>query len=986
MKRVPAFTFHVSRFTSMLRIHLFGHLRLFYDDQPLKFAALPKTLPLWAYLLLNRAKPIPRDSLAFTLWPDVSESEARANLRRHLHELRRVLPTSPIPWITNQGNTLQWNPQAPFWLDIAEFDRLAASPAHLVEAVPLYDGDLLQDIYDEDWLFFERERLRNLFFASLSQLVAHHRLQQEYPQAIQYALQLLSHDPMREDMMRELLTLRYESGDRAGAIQEYHRFEQRLEEELGVKPMPETRHTYEQIVKNLPLAGAKPKGDTGKSKVEEKVVAKTAVSPHNIPAQLTTFIGREAELRQMKGLIGTADSTTRLLTLIGPGGTGKTRLSIETATQLVKNTADLFPDGLWFVPLAAVTDPHFVLSAIAEVLKVPENANESLLQTLQTFLRPKKIFLILDNFEQVVEAAPLITDLLSVAPGLRVLVTSRILLNVYGEQTFAVPPLPLPELDNLPQTADLLNYAAIALFVERTTAVQPTFKLTDENGRIIVEICLRLDGLPLAIELAAARSKLFNPPALLSQLSNRLQFLVGQSRNLSVRQQTLRNTIDWSYNLLRDEEKQVFTYLSIFAGVFTLEAAQAVISQHPTTEIDYELLTILTSLVEQSIIRQLPTPEASPQPHFRLLFTLREYAQEKLLHTGKADELHLRHAHYYLSLTQAARKEWGSPTQADWMERLKTAEDNLRATLIWCLRPDATAETALLAAQMALSLRPVWHTRGQMNEAYDWYNRILPHRTTFPPEIQVPLLHATSWQAVLRDNYTFADPLLQEALQLSHSLEDTALIADSLAYLGSMTARQQNYQLAVQYLTQTVELDRQIPGDNSYNLSASLSNLAVAYRRLHNDEKATQLWQEALHLARTSGNRLREADVLENLAELAVLHGNYAQANDFLRQGIPIRQAMDSKIGLMNSLRVMGHLAFATKAYERTVCLYTASEAMRHAINITEMPDVLNQMTKHLVQIRQQLGEAAFEAARAKGQTMTLDEAVSYALQTEKSQ
>jgi AAA ATPase domain len=298
--------------------------------------------------------------------------------------------------------------------------------------------------------------------------------------------------------------------------------------------------------------------------------------PNNLPTPLTSFIGRELELAALHELIGRPDSGVRLLTLTGPGGTGKTRLGLEAAKRLLRDAPDLFPNGIFFVRLSAIDDPNFVVPAIAQTLGVRESGSRALVESLRDYLRARQLLLVLDNFEQVAEATPRVAELLTAAPGLRVLITSRALLQVYGEHEYPVPPLALPDPEHLPPIAELTDSAAMALFVARACAVSPSFVLNDANAAAVAMICVRLDGLPLAIELAAARSKLLAPPAMLARLSSRLGFLTGQARDMAARQQTLRATIDWSYHLLTEAEQMLFARLAVFVGAFTLDAVEAV--------------------------------------------------------------------------------------------------------------------------------------------------------------------------------------------------------------------------------------------------------------------------------------------------------------------------------------------------------------------------------------------------------------------------
>ncbi|MGB9724561.1 MAG: BTAD domain-containing putative transcriptional regulator [Chloroflexia bacterium] len=462
----------------MLYIHLLGHRRLFEDDRPVHFRGLPKTLPLWVYLLLNRAGPMPRSTLAYILWPDVPESAARSSLRRHLYDLKRALPPAAPgrPWLLLQAGTVQWNPAADFWLDVAEFERLSASPEYLARAVALYGGDLLPEVYD-DCICIERERLHSLYLEDLSRLVAQGRDRGDLAQAIHYAEQLLRQDPLREDTVREVMRLRCQAGDRPGALQAYQDFRHRLQEELGLSSMPETRALYEAMLHNAPLAEAAPP-------------AVATPCPHNLPAQVTRFIGREQDLRALADLLSPGKSPVRLLTLIGPPGVGKTRLALEASARFLPQQERTYPDGIFFVDLSPLGTPDLVLPAIAQVLGVRERGGRPLGTTLKDFLRHKHLLLLLDNFEQVVRASPQVGELLAAAPNLRVLATSRMPLRLYGEQEYPVEPLPLPDPSAQPAWGDEEENAALDLFVDRARARRPDFRLNAQNRAAIAEICV----------------------------------------------------------------------------------------------------------------------------------------------------------------------------------------------------------------------------------------------------------------------------------------------------------------------------------------------------------------------------------------------------------------------------------------------------------------------------------------------------------------
>src|SRR5215203_1002510 len=397
--------------------------------------------------------------------------------------------------------------------------------------------------------------------------------------------------------------------------------------------------------------------------------------PNNLPLQPTPLVGREREVEEISERL--RSEQVHLLTLTGPGGTGKTRLALQAAADLLEQ----FEDGVFFVSLAAITDPELVLSTIAGSLGLKESAKESLMETLEGYLRNKHLLLILDNFEQVLEGASIVGELVRACPRLKIFATTRIPLRLYGEQEYPVPPLELPDPVRLPPLERLTQYEAVRLFVERERAVKPDFEVTNDNASAVAEICVHLDGLPLAIELAAARTKLLPPQALQSRLSNRLKLLKGGARNLPARQQTLRATIDWSYELLDEDEKTLFGRLSVFAGGSTLEAIEEICD--PQGEL--EALEVAGSLLEKSLLRR--EEGADGESRFVMLETIQEYAREKLEESGEAEETRRRHAEHYLALTETAEPELLGADQGRWMRRLGTEFANLREAHAWSLEP-----------------------------------------------------------------------------------------------------------------------------------------------------------------------------------------------------------------------------------------------------------------------------------------------------------
>lgn len=958
----------------MLQIHLFGHLRLLVDGQPYRFHTLPKTPLLLAYLLLHRDTAVPRDHLAYLLWDDVPESEARANLRRHLHDLRRALPPT-ADWVFSDAKSVQWQPAAPTWLDVAEFERLSQDTGRLAEAITLYTGDLLQELYD-DWLIPHREQLRALYFTAVTRLMERERSRGDLPQAMIYARQLLQHDPLREDVARTLILMRHESGDRAGAMQLYQQFLTRLEEELGVAPMPETTAIYDAIVTNTPIPP--PQQVISPSSAHPITLTPahpiSSAPPHNLPARLTSFVGRQQEMSQVCRLL---NGSTRLLTITGPGGSGKTRLALEAARWLWQNQPDVFPQGVFFVGLAAITNPDFVVTAVAETIGVRENPGQPGLPGLINQMRSQQLLLVLDNFEHLLPAAAAVSDLLTAVPGLRLLVTSQTPLHLYGEQEFPLAPLPLPDRAQLPPPAELLQFAAIALFVERLQAVRPDFELTAENAPTIAEICHYLDGIPLALELAAARGKLFTPAAMLTQLSQRLRFLSSQASNLPNRHRTLRAAIDWSYNLLTPLEQQLFANLALFAASFSEAAAAAIcpsLQAEPTA-----VLESLYSLVDKSILRVLPEDDPDG-PRFRMLQTLREYGLEKLSHSPTATTTHHTYAVFCTALAQQAETELRYGDQASALRRLRREDPNNMAALEWLVAHVDDPENGRLAARLVSAQERFWSLQGRFSEASLWFGRVLPLAHLLPPDEQIKLYNRAGVIAQQQGDYATAAAHHATALTIARQTEEPLPLAHTLHYLGFAAGRQGNYEEARQLLEESLAICRQSPEDNIASVTTLLNNLSIVYRRMGALDKAVTMLTEALAMKRQRNDQIGLPAVLGNLGQLVADQGDLDQAEAYVREGLLIRVNLQDQPGLLISIEQMAGLLWQRGQTATAVTLFAAITQHRKEINQPLTAHVQQEREEELARMQAALGETTFREAWVAGEQMSLDTAVQAAL------
>ena len=947
----------------MLYIYLLGHLRLFEDDHPVHFRGLPKTLPLWACLLLNRTGPMPRSTLAYILWPDVPESVARSNLRRHLYDLKQALPpASPgRPWLLIEAGTVQWNPQADFWLDVAEFERLSALPEHLARAIALYDGDLLPEVYD-DCIRIERERLRSLYLEDLSRLVAQCRDRGDLGQAIRYAGQLLRQDPLQEDTVCELMRLRYQAGDRPGALQVYQDFRRRLQEELGLSSMPETRALYEGVLQGLPLPEAAPP-------------LAPVSCPHNLPAQVNRFFGRERDLLALSELLFPGKSPVRLVTLVGPPGVGKTRLALEAAARLLPQQARTFPDGIFFVDLAPLATPELVLPTIAQVLKVKERGGRPLLATLKDILRHKHMLLLLDNFEHVLRATTQVGELLAAAPNLRVLATSRTPLRLYGEQEYPVEPLPLPD-PNAPLEGSEEGNAALALLVDRARARRPDFCLSVEERAAAAEICLRLGGLPLAIELAAGHLKAHSPTEVLERLKPMLPLLGAAPRDWPARHRTLRRAIDWSYDLLGEREQTLFALLSLFAGGCTLAAAEAVCASLCAGDVARGLATLVEHSLIQRVIQE-------GEVRFTMLAPLREYALERLERSGRREEAGRRYLAYYAEMGGAARREWSGPQQGFWLKQLNTEVDNLRAALGWALEGTADAARVQTGAKLAEDTMQFWEASGRITEGRAWVERALSYRSCLSVERQVHLLNSAGWFAQIQGEYSIAEKCYEEGIALARREEDPALVSMGLHSLATMAGRRGDYRRARSLLEEAIAVEQEASGGAmTTQLSRMLNNLAIVCKHLGEYERAEALLEESLAFKRAQGDLLGVAASLVNLGNLALAREDYAGAEEYFRESLRLRQSLGDRKGILTLLPSLAEAAALRGQAVRSVRLYAANQALRQDMGYPMTAAQQEDADRRIAALREELGTAHFAAAWAGGETMTLEQVVAYALGT----
>lgn len=724
--------------------------------------------------------------------------------------------------------------------------------------------------------------------------------------------------------------------------------------------------------------------------------------PANLPTALTSFVGRRQERDAARQLL----SRTRLLTVSGPGGIGKTRFAVWLAEQL----ASEYADGVCFVDLAPVTNPSFVAQTIAATLDVPDNNPEDLLAALHARLRSKRLLLLLDNFEHVLAAAPLVTDLLTACPGLTALVTSRAVLRVSGEQEFPLPTLAVPGTGKCQSVDELYGLDAVRLFVERAQAVRPDFALTTANADAVATICQRLEGIPLALELAAAWSRLLSPETIRSRLQNRLQLLTDGNRDLPSRQQKLRDTIAWSDALLPPAVRVLFRRLSVFVGGFTLAAAEAIADADG--DLGTDVLTGLGTLSRHSLIGQENQPDG--EPRFAMLETIREYAAEQLTDSGKRDPIGRRHAAYIVALAEQAASKLRGKESLHWMTNLRREQENIRTALRWTLLHDAEAALRLTAA-----LWWFWNTRGAWREARAWLEQALrlPHAAhpsqargrallvladfaTHQGDLTAGRAYAQESLALLRaqpdepgvafallvlgverlmaEEPSAAQALLDESLTAFRRLGDVLGEAAVLGHLGDLMMRTGNAPAAGRWFEAAIVLLRE-HGD-VWTLAARVADLGDVARLRGDDAWANDLYGESLSLFRIAGLEHGLPNLAHNLGYVALHQGERERAVSLFRRSIEIYdQDWGDQHGVAECL--IGVACVATAARQPAVAarLFGAADAAFARLGRAIWPGNRPEYDRHVAMARDGLGMAAFQAAYTEGQAMPFEHAVAYA-------
>jgi len=964
-----------------------------------------KAASLVKLLALAPGHHLHREQAMETLWPELGRRAASNNLRQALHSARRALePDSLVGsrYLASQDESLVLCPEGQLWVDSEAFEEAARNanrsrePAAYEVALDLYAGELMPGDRYEEWPEEHRRRLRETYLSLLLGLARLHEDRADYNSAAEVLRRVVSEDPIREEAHAGLMRLYVLAGSKGEALAQYERLEEVLSSELGTEPSASSRALREEIaVGRFPPTDAHPFGYAS----EEPHVA----SKHNLPASRSSFVGREREMIEVKRAL----AMTRLLTLTGTGGSGKTRLALEVARELV----GAYTDGAWLVELAPLSEGTLVAQAVATVLGVQEQPERPLTDTLVDFLRSKQALLVLDNCEHLVDTVARLADiLLNSSPHLRVLATSRESLNVEGELTWLVPSLSAPSLGDAPTVEELAGYESVRLFVERARHRNPAFSLTSENAHAVAMICGRLDGIPLAIELAAARVGL-SLEQIATRLDDSLKLLTAGSRTASPRQRTLRGTLDWSYTLLSAHEQMLFGRLSIFAGGWTLETAEVVGAEGDTEQRD--ILDFLSRLVEKSLVVAEATGGGGVR--YRMLELIRQYAQEKLEKSGEAEEVRRRHASFFLTLAEEAEPRLRGPEDTEWLERLETEHDNLRAALSWALE----REEAELALRLAGALMPFWEWHGHLSEGRRWLEEALEKEGRVSAAVRAKALYAASdmahlqfdtdravaaalegieliaeaeidgslaaafrwmlgYAARLRGDYERAKELVEENLTFSREADDKIGIANALIELGAIAFLLGDHERAKEHGEEGIVLCREL--GYGEGLAVHLGNLAYLYLLEGDYERGSALNEEAAVLSRERGYKGGIAFALDFQGWVALLQGDHERARISYRESLNLSTELGDKMVALSSLDGLSCISAAEGASERAARLFGAGEAVG--------PDLISERdalrAPYLAMARSQLDEASWQGAWEEGRAMSMEQAIEYALSEEK--
>jgi predicted ATPase/DNA-binding SARP family transcriptional activator len=922
-----------------LQVQLLGGFAARIGDQqvPATFWRQRRAAAVVKLLALEAGHWLHREHLQDALWPDLDPEDAANNLRGALHHARRGLETAGAPantFLHRDRDGVLLGPPDHVLVDVDAFteavSRAWQSPDPLVaeQAAALYRGALLPEDPYEDWAEARREGLRASFLTVLTRLARLHEERGEFAQAVAARQRALVADPLDEATHADLMRLHAQMGNAALALAQYARLQTLLERELGVSPEPETRELAVAIREGrlkpaspAPLAAAAPlapptpgilRPEPGALPAPPVPLSVTVAPSARVPAAVDSLIGRARELAELERLLDSA----RLVTLTGPGGTGKTRLAQEVARAIGQR----FPGGVAYVELAPLRDPALVLLTIARALGVEESGDTPMVNLLAAAIGDKRLLLVLDNLEQVAAAAADLAALLASCPGLALLTTSRMRLRLRGEHEYPVAPLALPPVTATGQVTPsaIEQTPAVALFLNRAREARPGFTLTPENLEAVVAVCRRLDGLPLAIELAAARVRVLAPNQLLPRLEHSLDVLGTTARDVPAHQRTLRDTLAWSHELLTPGEQSFFRRLSVFVGGWTLEAAEAVASaagDEPAT------LETLARLIDQSLVTMRGDVD-DDESRFTMLETIREFATEQLAASGEAELVERAFAEFLIARAEAAEEGLKGPDQRLWLDRLEAEHDNLRAALGRAVeRKDGE-----VALRLALRLWQFWWTHGYWREGRDWLERTLTVAGSADVAGRAAAEFGLGQLWLQLGDYDAAEAHFRQSLDARRQLGDAMAEAEVLSALAMIAFNWLAFDAARTLGEDALKIARE-SGDRR-SVATALRILGMIAREQGQFERALGLLEESMALGRALGDAAWTARVATQMGIAYRLAGNPEQAQHFLDSSREVQTDLGDQFALGVIASNSGHLAFDAGDVTRAVALY--AEALRY--------------------------------------------------------
>lgn len=958
----------------MLEIRLLGQFDLKYNSAPVEIPSR-SAQSLLSYLLLNTGIVHRREKLAGLLWLDATEANARSYLRKALWQARKSLAFDTPgggEYLLADDISITFNTNADYWLDadaLKDKKAEAMSVEELIEAVSAYQGELLPGFYEE-WVSLERERLQAIFENKMQVLLDRLVEQRRWAETLDWGERWIALGSMPEPAYRALMVAHAALGNIAKVAATYERCVQTLREELGVEPSEQTIALFEELRNGTAFPSEAPIITDFQQTVPSEISAALSEDDDrrvtNLPIPLTSFIGREEEIHEIKYLL----RESRLLTLAGAGGSGKTRLAIQLANQI----RDMFSDGIWWIDLAVLSDPHLVPQAVAKVLRVREASHQSLREALANSLHTKEILLVFDNCEHLLDACAQLGEyLLKACPSLKILATSREVLGIAGERVFPVPTMSSPDPSQV-DPSTFHAYDAVRLFVERAAAQMPDFDLTDQNAFAIAQLLFELDGIPLAIELAAARVQVLKVEQIAARLDDRFRILTGGSRTALPRHQTLRATIDWSYDLLSPSERTMLQRLSVFTGGWSAAAAESVCVGGEIHSED--VLDLLSQLASKSLV--LAERKPGEAARFRMLETIREYASEKLAKDGEEAAVRDRHLDFFVMLAEEAEPELFKNDQVIWLNKLETEYENLRAAAAWSLEREA----ALPALSLVGSLSVFWYTHGHYYETRELSSQILS--ASFTKERTAARAKALSIAGLVKwalGGKADVRPLLEEALDIATEIGDKSIIAWTRVLLGTEISTHGNYQEGLSLIEQGLEECRALGSERQTEVGFALTLLGDGAFYEGDYHRAQELYEKSVDVLSEVRDLNFRAYALRRLGHTARYLGDLEGAVEKCIESLSLNRELGHKQAVAACISALACIDLAHGDALTAVQLFAAVEKQLELIGFSLMPSDSVEFEQNVALAREELDDEAFSAAWAEGRKMDTDQAIALALE-----